>query len=78
MYDTAVPTIATVVTGARALMANAREVAVEASKGTVSIKKKNLPTSGSKPNIRHGKHKYTHGIDISITSHLASYTCYKV
>ena len=37
MYDTAVPTIATVVTGARALMANAREVAVEASRGIVSV-----------------------------------------
>ena len=41
MYDTAVPTIATVATGARALMAKAREVAAEASKGTVSVKKKN-------------------------------------
>ena len=48
---TAVPTIPTVVTGARALMANAKADIVDDNNDTVSIKKKNFPTSCSKPNI---------------------------
>ena len=45
--DAAVPTIATVATGARALMANARAEAVDPNNANTSIKKKNLPASGS-------------------------------
>ena len=49
------PTIPTVVTGARELMVNAKAVAVDDNNATVSMKKKNFSTTGSKP-IR----KYNH------------------
>lgn len=50
MKDNVVTTIATAVTGARALIANAKVVAVEDTNASVSIKKKNFLTSGSSPN----------------------------
>ena len=49
MIAPAFPTNANVVTGARALMANARAVAVTDNKAIVNMKKKNLYASDSKP-----------------------------
>ena len=52
MIAPAVPTIARVATGARTLMANTIAVAVTDNKAIVIMKKKNLPASGSKPNVK--------------------------
>ena len=57
---TAVPMIPTVVTGARELMANAMADVVDDNTATVSIKKKNLSTVASKPNMDTYSYKCIH------------------
>lgn len=47
--DPAIPTIAIVAVGARALMANARPEVLVAVSTSASMQKKNLSTSSSKP-----------------------------